>query len=337
MLAAQSTPILSPAAQLEDDGSDLRISNARYKLRFEGGSATLLRAILPLLNGVHNITSLAHAVDGKESEIVSHLSVLAEDGLVIDASGALRADEPEHFLREFLSESKFWNQAVFSQPFLRKLFTGKARKPEVLGWGVEFYHFVEGANEYMAAGVAYCNDDLAVLTEIVRHYVEEAQHSEIFLEGLVGCGLNRGRILASQPLASTRAIINCFTEIAHRGPLAYASLFGLMQPMGEARSEAAVRSQYDALRGWYEFATPLFDAFEEHDLIDASLGHSDTTIAKLVRYKRGLTESDRCAAVSALRASAEHFIFFFEGIGRYYGQFSIMVPRRPANAWALAI
>lgn len=337
MLAAQSTPLLSPAAQLEDDGSELSISNARYRLRFEGGSATLLRAIQPLLNGVNSITSLAHAIGGKEREIVSHLSVLVEDGLVIDTSSALRADEPEHFLRAFLSESKFWNQAVFAQPFLRKLFTGKAREPEVLGWGVEFYHFIEGVNEYMAAGVAHCNDDLAVLMEIVRHYVEEAQHSEIFLEGLVGCGLNRRRILTSQPLATTRAIINCFTEIAHRGPLAYASLFGLMQPMGEAPSEAAVRRQYDALRGWYEFATPLFDAFEKHDLIDASLGHSDTTIAKIVRYKQGLTEPERSAAVSALRTSAEHFIFFFEGIGRYYGQSLVMVPRRPADAWALAI
>lgn len=88
--------------------------------------------------------------------MVATLAVLAENGHWIDATAAPEAKTPEEFLAAYYALCDFWTKDIVARPFWETLLSGQASRTLVLGWGVEFYHDVEAANEHMAAVVAHC-------------------------------------------------------------------------------------------------------------------------------------------------------------------------------------
>lgn len=256
------------------------------------------------------------------------LKALDEEGLVLQVRKVEDAERGD--LSEALSsEARFYARMIFEQPFWIKLLAGRLSQAQVIGWGIEFYHFVEAANTYMPLGIAHARGHRGVIKELAKHYVEEMDHGQIFLDGLSECGLDSISIQNSPPLPHTAALINLLSELAIEGEVTYSASFAVMQPGLSQATHASVNSFYADLSSLYPTAAPMFNAFRRHALLDVDLGHEDNALRKLCEKPEGLSLSERDRASWAIRAVSEAFIQFFEGILNYYTMSSQPFARRP--------
>ena len=170
----------------------------------------------------------------------------------------------------------------------------------------------------MARGASRIDGPTPALRGLWDHFVDEAFHDAIFREGLIGCGVPAGNIDNRIPLPSTTALLNHLWEAAEDGDLAYASVFALMQPLTEPPSQENVRARYAFLKEVYPDAAPLFDAFEQHDLIDASLEHASLTIEPLLRARGGVSRHEMTLITQTIQRTADCFDLFFAGIQSHY-------------------
>lgn len=330
-MRASATPLLSCLVNCREYGGELLVESSDCSYRFGGQSAATMSAVLPRLDGASTVEDLSRYLGISPDEICAHLDVLAADELVLDASAAYEARSTGDFLDAYFRECRFRAREIFVQPFWDILMSGRATRSLVLGWGMEFYHYVEGANEHMAAGVAHCRRDPELRRWMAEHYAEEYNHSEIFLQGLISCGLDREQVLEASPLPSTRALINYLTELASSDTMAYAGAFGVMQAAGEDTTHESINRLYDELSGFYPFAVGLFDAIRKHALIDVDLGHQTLLLERACARSPGVDPSVVRGVTRAIADTAEHFILFFEGINDYYSSPHVIVPRRPVD------
>ncbi|MBI2714977.1 MAG: hypothetical protein HYX37_11080 [Rhizobiales bacterium] len=309
--------LLHPDCSIKDEGERFIIEDRVIKLTYTGESATLCRQALPLLPSARDIDDIVGGTSYSMASLKQLVAGLESEGLALDLSHVEELDD-NLLIEKIRTASRFWNQHIMGQVFPSRLFEGHATRPEVLGWGIEFYFFIRAANEYMARGVARDDAPTEVLAEVWKHYVEESGHEEIFLTGLLGCGLRRQEIVDRMPLPSTMALTNFLYEKACSTIFDYLSVFALMQPLATPPSRSDISQRYDALRSWYPFASPLFNAFEQHDTIDADLAHAKLAIAPAIIWRSPASKHERLAIFQTIRETAEHFILFFEGIPRYY-------------------
>jgi pyrroloquinoline quinone (PQQ) biosynthesis protein C len=264
-----------------------------------------------------------------EDIVESVLQSLAEDDLVIDELRSVEALNSQESINALLAEARFQAKSIFEQPFWSELLTGNLSSSQVIGWGVEFFHFVEAANYYMPLGVAYARRHRITRGLLAKHYVEEMSHGEIFLEGLIRCGVDRRSVELAPPLPHTSALVNLLAELAIEGEVTYAASFAVMQPGLSLATQEAVDEFYEELCRLYPYAGPMFDAFRKHALIDVDLHHEETVFARLCQNSGGLSLDERSRAGWAMSAVAEAFTLFFEGILDSYKGSGRFAPRRP--------
>jgi hypothetical protein len=205
---------------------------------------------------------------------------------------------------------------------------GRASKSQIFGLGIETYHFVESANSHMANAVAYCRVNIPIRELFGRRYVEEHDHSKIFLNGLVEAAFDKQRVQQSPPLAATFALADYLNELAIADSLAYAATFGVMQANREYADAENVDKFYSFLSDLYPHNAPIFRAFREHALVDVELEHQKLAIEQILSEQDVVTPDQIRSIYSALRSISEFFILFFEEIGSYYGSSQAEIPRR---------
>ncbi|WP_460732668.1 iron-containing redox enzyme family protein [Lysobacter tyrosinilyticus] len=290
-------------------------------------------AFAHVLKGLREPQSLAEIaakqnVDGSVLEPL--LEALANDAVLLDINAAQESQNDVDAAQAMLREARFWARTVFDQSFWEDLLAGRFTRAQVLGWGVEFYHFVDAANFYMPLGVANTRHARHLREAITRHYIQEMDHGAIFLEGLARSGLDRSSILIAPPLPHTQALINGLAELAIEGELPYTAAFAVMQPGITEPSVKALDEFYGTLSSLYPFAAPMFDAFRRHARIDVELHHEETTFTLLCQA--GITPKERGRASLAMQTVAENFVLFFEGIQDWYGKQGDFSLRRPMVA-----
>jgi len=327
-LGSASRPLLSARARTMMSDGQLVVDTPEIELTFSGASAAILASALDHLHGRCRVDEISARLGLNEGELKNTLQVLADDEVVIDTDAAFDARSSTAFLDAYFAECRFLSNEIFAQPFWETFLSGRAERNVVLGWGIEFYHFVDAANEHMAAAVAQCRDDPRTRAWLARHYVEEHDHASIFLDGLAGVGLDRELVRRAPPLPSTRGLINYLTELATADTIAYAGTFGVMQANREAMSRDAVERVFRLFGGQYPFATQLFDAFRQHALIDVDLKHQHLILEKICEAHTEFSPHFVARPINAARSVAEHFILFFEGIHQYYGCAGAELPRR---------
>lgn len=273
-----------------------------------------------------------HGVD--RAALSPLLAVLADDAVLLDLDSAVTSEDGEPAAQALLREARFWARNIFEQPFWDDLLAGRFSRAQVLGWGVEFFHFVDAATFYMPLGVANTRHARQLREAVTQHYLQEMDHGVIFMEGLVRCGLDRASIQIAPPLPHTQALINGLAELAIEGEVPYTAAFAVMQPGLSEPSVAALDEFYGALCKAYPFAAPMFEAFRRHARIDLDLHHEETTFALLCRA--GIAPEARARASLAMQTVAENFVLFFEGISEWYGREEDFALRRPMVASAMA-
>jgi len=257
------------------------------------------------------------------------LQFLHEEHLLIDLNASARgAMTGKELISLVKKEASFWRQHIDNQPFWKSVHEGRCSERQILGWGIEFYHYVDAANEYMANGVAYCRESIEVRQKLAGQYAEEAGHGQIFLEGLVADGLSEARVETAMPLPSTRALINYLNEVAMESSLVYSVIFSLMQSDGEAFNREGLSDYYASLIALYPFAKGMFGAFLKHASIDAQLGHQKSLFETLYENEPLISARDVSRVLTTLRQLVNYFILFYEYISEYYGNDAAQLPRR---------
>lgn len=114
--------------------------------------------------------------------------------------------------REFLDECiAFKREHAPRSRFLRALVAGTLARPQLERWAMDFYYYVEPAIPTIAAWLSSAPTlpDREAYKLIARNlagemgYIREAEHHDLYLQFCAGLGIDRTRLLAHTPLAST--------------------------------------------------------------------------------------------------------------------------------------
>lgn len=330
-------PLIASFLTLERTPGGVRVHDGETVVDLEGPRAARIAARLPDLDGDRTFSELALAWGLPPEDVEAVLQPLLEVGFVTDAALARHpVDSGLAFYDLVHRQCTFWSREIYAQPFCRDLAAGRATTSQVLGWGIEFRHYVDHADTYMAVAVASCRDGWRMRQLLSRQLADEAGHGDIFLEGLVGCGLPRERILEAPPLPATQALMNFLTETASAGTLPYAACLALMHPEPTPPTAGDHEAFYAGLASSYPAARPLLEACARHALIDAGLGHSDTVLARVLAARAEVTRSEREVVVATIRDLAERFVLFFDQIGEAYLAPDVQIPRRPVRLASVA-
>jgi len=222
-----------------------------------------------------------------------------------------------------------WLEPVYQHPLWEKITSGKASRAQVLGFAFEKYHYIEGAFEHM--GLAAANSTPEMMPHLARHFIEEYTHGDIYRKGLRSL-FPDDVVLRSQPLPSTRALVNYLSESAQKSSFAYYSgneLLQMTENTDDEKAGSAVDDFYDAMRRHYPYTDKLIDSFIAHTKADQKLGHADAFLL-MCKAVPPLTRREVNDALNVAKNMAEHLLLFMDGIETFYGHFPT-VPRLPCD------
>lgn len=326
--SALSIPKCLPHATLVTGKEEVVLAAGGAEYAFSADAALTVHAVFPLINGMYSVETIAQKSGVPIDDIFVLLRFLSDERLLIDLNAGTQDMSGRTAVELVKREAAFWRRHIDSQPFWKILHEGQCSERQILGWGIEFYHYVDAANEYMALGVAYCRESIDIRQKLAAQYAEEAGHGKIFLEGLVADGLPSAGVEKALPLASTRALINYLNEVATEGTLVYSAIFALMQSDGEAFNKAGLTEYYGSLISLYPFASGMFGAFLKHASIDAQLGHQQSLFEVLYENDTLLAAHEVARVLATLRQLVNYYILFYEYIFEYYGDEASQLPRR---------
>ena len=326
---AERRYVLSPSCRIQASPAGLLINTSEEEVLIETQLPRQVSVLLATLqkNGCPAEILLQQGIAQTDMFDPALLTLLESD-LLLDVERSCRATTQPEVNDALLAEARFWAKPIFAQPFWDKLRSGQCSPSQVLGWGVEFYHFVDAANDYMPLGLAHTRELRQLRAPIARHYIEEMNHGKIFLEGLARCGVPHESVLAAPPLPHTRALINQLIEYAYEGELTYTSSFAVMQPGLTQSSSAVLEAFYGQLKAYYPYASGMFDAFHRHASLDVELGHEQTVFTRLCLDGPMLAPAQIRRVSTVIRSLAESFMLFFEGIDTCYAATERFSPRR---------
>lgn len=327
VLDRESRPLLSHHTVILENGDEIVVVADDTAYSFRSTSAELLTKVLPHLDGASTVDDIANLAQVPWEEVSASLTPLMVDNWLIDDTAIRRADDTHEFFEVYRALCEFWKKDIFTHPFWQVLGSGKASRELVLGWLIEFYHYVDAANEHMPVSAANCRDDDTIQLWLAQHYTEEYDHNQIFLKGLVGAGLDPDQVRSSMPLASTRAVINYITEVASSDTIGYAAMHGIFQTPGSSDSWAKIERFYDFLLSHYEFGASVLKAFRDHAALDAELGHDDLVFSRICTRVGRFSDERVERILQCTRGLVEHFELFFDGILEFYGREDAVLPR----------
>jgi Iron-containing redox enzyme len=334
--ALGARPMLSAHADIRGaaDGGVV-VETDDYGLEFDGAAGRLIVQLADRLDGGDTVQDLAVAAACDPSMVAKVIETLQVHGAVFDLA-AVEGRSGGELRAALRQECAFWAKEIQAHSFWRTLLSGAASPETVFGWGIEQFHYVDAANEYMAAAAANCRLDHGIRMQIGKRFAEEAEHGDIFLRGLERCGFAHETVVNAPPLPATNALKDYLFELACSDTFATEATFNLMQSSGEPLTKEGLARFYGELTRLYPFAGPMFGAFHDHAVIDVEAGHQRTIFDGLCDTPGLVTSAVGRRAIEAVRGLAEHFILFFDNIETYYGARDAIVPRRAVDIDAFA-
>jgi pyrroloquinoline quinone (PQQ) biosynthesis protein C len=307
------------------------IRHLRDEVTLEGAAAQLFSKLEPQLDGKSAIDAIAQKLGEKPTRLRALVEQLENVGVVAFLSrthdGALLTGIEFHALHR--ERCQYWLEDVYRHPFWERVLSGRASRAQVLGFAFEKYHYIEAAFEHM--GIAAANATPEMMPHLARHFIEEYTHGDIYRKGLRSL-FPDDVILRSQPLPSTRALVNYLSESAQRSSFAYYAgneLLQLTENTDDTKAEGAVNEFYDAMRKHYPYTDKLIDSFIAHTKADQKLGHADAFLL-MCQSVPPMTRREVNDALNVAKNMAEHLVLFMDGIDTFYGNFPT-VPRLPCD------
>ncbi len=324
-------PMLRRTARTERQDGRLAIRHLTDEVTLEGPGADLLGRMLPHMDGQTSLGAIAEKLGDKPERLKNLADRLQQAGVLVyrvnGEDGRKMTGEEFHALHRKLVQN--WLEPVYGHPLWEKIVTGKATRAQVVGFAFEKYHYIEGAYEHMA--VAAANATPEMMPHLARHFIEEYTHGDIYRKGLHSLFSDEA-VLHSQPLPSTRALVNFLSESAASSSFGYYAgneLLQMTENTGEDDAGQAVNQFYAAMRQHYPWSERLINSFIAHTHADQKLGH-DNVFLEMCRSVPPLSMREVQEALNVTRSMAEHLRLFMDGIDIFYGRFPT-VPRLPAT------
>ena len=324
-------PLLKRSAKVVKQNGSVVIQYRDEEVTLEGKAADLFSKMLPRLDGATSVEHIAKAIDEQPARLQALTNQLSRAGVIgfrsPEDDGKLMSGVDFHKVHHDLCN--IWLEPVYRHPLWEKITSGTASRAQVLGFAFEKYHYIEGAFEHM--GVAAANATPEMMPHLARHFIEEYTHGDIYRKGLRAL-FPDDVILRSQPLPSTRALVNYLAESAGRSSFAYYAgneLLQMTENTGEDAAGKAVNEFYDAMRKHYPWTEKLINSFIAHTQADQKLGHEDAFLL-MCKSVPPLTRREVNDALNVARSMAEHLYLFMEGIDVFYATFPA-IPRLPCD------
>jgi pyrroloquinoline quinone (PQQ) biosynthesis protein C len=333
MLTASSLdlPRLKRTASVSQNNGSVVIRRMSEEITLDGGAAELFRRVQPFLDGETPIDAMAEKISEKPARLRALVKELDKVGVVSFLSnkddGALMSGLDFHALHR--ERSQHWLEAVYRHPLWEKIVLGTASRAQVIGFAFEKYHYIEAAFEHM--GIAAANATPEMMPHLARHFIEEYTHGDIYRRGLRSL-FPDDVILRSQPLPSTRALVNYLSESAQRSSFAYYAgneVLQMTENTADEKAGSAIDDFYDAMRKHYPYTDKLIDSFIAHTKADQALGHEDAFLL-MCKSVPPLTRREVNDALNVAKNMAEHLLLFMDGIDTFYANFAT-VPRLPCD------
>jgi pyrroloquinoline quinone (PQQ) biosynthesis protein C len=319
-------------------GVTVRRENGHVVLRhldedvsLDGPAAQLFTKLEPALDGKTTIDALASKLSEPAARLRGLVDLLGRAGVMAFRStlddGALMTGVEFHALHR--ERANYWLRDVYAHPFWEKVCSGKATRAQVIGFAFEKYHYIEAAFEHM--GIAAANSSAEMMPHLARHFIEEYTHGDIYRKGLHSL-FPDDVVLRSQPLPSTRALVNYLSECANRGSFSYYAgneVLQMTENTGDSADGNAVDDFYAAMRKHYPYTDKLINSFIAHTRADQNLQHQDAFL-EMCKSIPPLTRREVNEALNVAKNMAEHLLLFMDGIDTFYGQFPT-VPRLPCD------
>lgn len=323
-------PLLRKGATIARNNGTIVIRHLGDEITLEGAAARLFSRVEPRLNGETPIEALAQNIAERPSRLRALMEQLEKTGVLafLSASDEVLVTGME-FYDVHRKHCATWLEPVYAHPFWENVVSGKATRAQVIGFAFEKYHYIEAAFEHM--GIAAANASPEMMPHLARHFIEEYTHGDIYRKGLRSLFPDE-LILHSQPLPSTRALVNYLNESAQRSSFAYYSgneLLQMTENTDDDRAGGAVNEFYDAMRKHYPYTDKLIDSFIAHTKADQKLGHADAFLL-MCKSVPPLTHREVNDALNVAKNMAEHLLLFMDGIDTFYAQFPV-VPRRRSD------
>jgi pyrroloquinoline quinone (PQQ) biosynthesis protein C len=323
-------PLLRRGAEVISADQTVAIRHHRDEVRLEGAAAQLFLRAGQYLDGKTPLASAAAQLGEAPSRLEKLLGELEKAGVLafLSAQNEQGLMSGTDFYRLHREHCNYWLDAVYRHPFWEKVVTGKASRAQVIGFAFEKYHYIEAAFEHM--GIAAANATTEMMPHLARHFIEEYTHGDIYRKGLRSLFPDEV-ILHSQPLPSTRALVNYLNESAQRSSFAYYSGNELLQMTEneDGGASGAVGEFYDAMRKHYPYTGRLIDSFIAHTRADQNLDHANAFLL-MCQSVPPLTVREVNDALNVARNMAEHLVLFMDGIDTFYANFDA-VPRLPCD------
>lgn len=327
-LTTHSIVTFSPHTRFYRLDDEYILSTLRADYRFINQSAEVFEKIKFLLDGSISLGKIAEITGIPLDKLISTLDILiGEDDAVRDVTDLMAADNAESFLPLYFQLCDKWAADIFICPFWEAMMSGNAPQSVVLGWGMEFYHRVLGADEHNALSVNFCRDKV-LLEWLAEHFAEEVDHGYIFLDGLVASGLEREKVLSSMPLPTTRALINYLNVLATTDLVSYLGCYGVMHSPRAGQTRERIDGQFKYLKSVYASAYPLLDKIHEHAAIDIDLGHDGIVFERFIREREKIDRITVIKCLGAIKGIVTAFVNFFGGIYEYYNSPDAQLPRQ---------
>ncbi len=298
------------------------------EVTLEGNGAVLFEKIVGQLDGKKSVFDIA-AQTGESSDRIQDLTDrLQEVGVVADGFVDKSMTGLE-FYKLHQKYASYWLRPVYDHPLWEKMMTGQATRAQVLGFAFEKYHYIEGAHEHMA--VAAANATPEMMPHLARHFIEEYSHGDIYRKGLRSL-FSDTQILGSQPLPSTRALVNFLSESAAANSFSYYAgneVLQMTENTGDEAASGSIDEFYATLRRHYPYTNKLIDSFIAHTKADQSLGHENVFL-EMCSSVPSLSAKEVKHALNVAKSMAEHLLLFMDGIEACYGK-NPTVPRVPCE------
>ncbi len=323
-------PLLKRGATVVRQNGHVVIRHLRDEVTLGGAAAALFAKLEPELDGKTGIDAIAQKLAEKPARLRALVEELGKVGVLAFVStkddGTLTTGK--EFYKIHREHCLHWLEDVYRHPLWERIVSGKASRAQVIGFAFEKYHYIEAAFEHM--GIAAANASPEMMPHLARHFIEEYTHGDIYRKGLRSL-FKDDVILRSQPLPSTRALVNYLNESAQRSSFAYYSGNELLQMTENTDRGAgdAVDDFYAAMRKHYPYTDKLIDSFIAHTKADQKLGHADA-FSLMCDAVPPLTRREVNDALNVAKNMAEHLVLFMDGIDTFYANFAT-VPRLPCD------
>jgi pyrroloquinoline quinone (PQQ) biosynthesis protein C len=292
------------------------------------------KAAVALRRLARGTTAAALARDGgfTAADAEQVLRTLVDARMVLDLDAEQRATTVEGYLDAFFANAEVRAREALATRLWDDALNGRSTDDILVGWGIEFYHFVEASNEYMCMGVASSSLDTVGRRWMADHCAEETDHGRIFLAGLTKLGFDEADLVDAAPLPTTRGLVNLLFELAASDTLSYLATFAVMQQHRTPRPVADLHRFLDFLATTYPGAAPVVEAFRRHAAIDVDLDHGSLVFERVIERLGLPSPAQRLRIADAVDRVATAFWMFYEGVVDFYGEPTSLVPRRRMSA-----